>query len=340
MLKLQWTDDVYAEKDFRDLGIVFDKIAVRLSQIDLRESGYNSARLGDPIRHDLVKTYSQGMRNGDAFPRPVAYRKGSYILTSGVQRCNALKLLVTDGDVEKDPLVEVYNLDTTDPLLLEVIGRSANVRHGGAATWEERKAHACHMVAEYGMATKEAAKLFVTSETAIKSHIATEKTRSQLAENGINTAAVPSSVIGVLSKSKLDQDSSVFFKMGHLIAQHIPTGEQSQQFVGRIAKQRSEEGRLREVKKIEKELGDIAKTYGNAKKTKLASPRAPSRPRRDQLISQLTRLAHFLDFGKGGEGFASLSELQTTTVADAKAAADLWERIEMRMTLIMKGRRK
>jgi len=337
MLKLQWTDDVYAEKDFRDLGIAFTLKTIRLSKIDLKESGYNSARLGDPLRPDLVKTYAQGMRNGDAFPRPVAYRKGNYILTSGNQRCHAVATLVADGDIEKDPLIEVYDLDTADPLLLEAIGRSANVRHGGAATWEERKAHACYMVVEHGMTTKDAAKLFVVSDTAIKQHISTEKTRKQLAENGINTLAVPSSVVHAVSK--LDQDSSIFLKMGHLVAHHAPTCAQTQQFVNRIAKQRSEDARLREVKKIEKELGNIAKTYGNAKKVRLASPRVPLRPRRDKLISQLTRLADFLDFGKGGEGFAKLSELQVTAVADSKMTADLWERIELRMTLIMKGRK-
>jgi len=337
MIKLQWTDDLKAEVDFRSMNIPFSKVEVRLSKIDLKESGFNCARLGDPIVPELVRDYAQGMRNGDAFPRPVCYRQGAYILTSGNQRCHAVKSLVEDGEVDKDPLIEVYLLDTSDRLLLEAIARSANVSHGGRATWEERKSHACHMVREFGMATKDVAKLFVISEAAINLQVSTDKTRKQLSENGIDTAAVPASVIHAITK--LDQDSSVFVKMGSLIAQHKPTAEQAKLFVDRIGKAKSEDQRLGTVKKIEKELSEEARSYDNKKRTKLLSPRAPLRPRRDLLVSQLTRLAKFLDYGKGGEGFSTLTELQVATVADTKMVSDLWQRIELRMSLILKERR-
>jgi hypothetical protein len=277
------------------------------------------------------------MRNGDIFPRPVAYRKGNYILTGGNQRCGAVVELVSAGDCVKDPTIEIYLLDTSDPLLLEAIGRSANVRHGGPSTWDERKFHACHMVREYGMTVSQSAKLFVVSDTVINLQIASDKTRQELAENGINTSNVPSSVINALAK--LDKDSSVFLKMGHLIALHQPTAELTKQYVQRIDKAKSEDARLGVVKKIEKELSEEAKAFGNAKKTRLSEPRLPQRPRRDKLVSLLTRLAGFLDFEKGGEGFSTLTELQASSAADTRMIADLWDRIEMRMTFIMKGRK-
>ncbi len=337
MLQLKWCDDLKAEADFRGMDIPFAVAKIRFSKIDLRESGYNCARLGDPIVPNLVRDYSQGMRNGDIFPRPVVYRRGDYILTSGNQRCHAVKELIEKGEVEKDPLLEVYIIDTDDRLLLEAIARSANVSHGGRASWDERKAHACHMVMEYGMATSQAAKLFVVSESSITLQISTDRTRRQLAESGINTAAVPATVIQHVSK--LDQDSSVFLKMGSLIAKHVPTGEQAKQYVDRVINAKSEEKRLGVVKKIEKELAEESRTYGNKKRASVNAPKAPLRPRRDSLISQLTRLAKFLDYGKSGEGFSTLTELQVATVADTKTVSDLWQRIELRMSLIMKERK-
>jgi hypothetical protein len=72
MLKLKWCDDLKAESDFRAMNIPFTKAEIRFSKIDLRESHFNGARLGDPVIPDLIRDYAQGMRNGDTFPRPVA----------------------------------------------------------------------------------------------------------------------------------------------------------------------------------------------------------------------------------------------------------------------------
>jgi len=336
MLKLQWTDDLKAESDFRMMGIPFEKVRIPFSKIDLKESGFNSARF-EPVIPGLVSDYSQAMRNGDVFPRIVAYRKGSYILTSGNQRSLAIKSLIADGALAKDVVVEIYDLQTSDAMLIEAVTRSANVSHGGRATWEERKAHACKMVAEYGMATADAAKLFTLSQATINNQITSNKTRVALGESGINAASVPSSVLNTVAR--LDQDSSVFLKVGHLVAQHGPSGEQVKRYVDRIKKARSEDQRLGLVKKIEKELTEQAKTFGNTKKARLSSPRVPLRPRRDQFVAQLTKLANFLDFGKAGEGFSKLSELQVSVAADSQLVSDSWERIELRMSLIMKGRK-
>jgi hypothetical protein len=336
MLRLQWTDDLKAEADFRAMNISFSKVEIRFSKIDLKESGENCARLGDPLMPNTIRDYAQGMRNGDAFPRPVVYRKAGYILTSGNQRCHAMKSLIESKELEKDPLIEVYELDTPDRMLLEAVARSANVSHGVPASWEDRKAHACTMVAEYGMTVKDAAKLFVVSTSSITLQISTEKTRRELAENGINTALVPSSVIEAVGR--LDQDTSVFLKIGNLVAQHVPTAERVNQVAQRIAKSKSESSRLSVVKAFEKDLAQEARDYGDKKRSKLVAPKAPLRPRRDSIIGQLTKLANFLDFGKSGEGFSTLTELQVATESDTKRIRDLWQRIEMRMTLVTKGK--
>ena len=336
MLRLTWIDDLKAESDFRNMNIPFSKATVPFTKIDLKESGVNSARLGDPIVSDLVRDYAQMMRNGDAFPRPVCFRKSGYILTSGNQRCHAVKTLIESGDLPKDTPIEMYVLDTTEPLLLEAISRAANVCHGGRATWEERKLHACHMVREFGMATKDAAKVFGISESSINLQISSDKTRQQLAESGVDTTRVPTSVINTVSK--LDADSSVFIKVGQLISQHNPTADKTKEYVERITNAKSEDARLGIVKKIEKELADESRECKSKSKIRSLHPRSPLRPRRDRIVTQLTNLAKFLDYGKSGEGFSTLTELQASSASDKKTIVDLWQRIELRMSLIMRNR--
>jgi hypothetical protein len=178
--------------------------------------------------------------------------------------------------------------------------------------------------------------LFVVSEGCISGQIRTDKTRRELAENGIDTADVPASTIEMVSK--LGQDDSVFLKMGKLVAQHIPTAERVGQMVARINKAKSEDARLGLVKTFEKDLSEDARAYGNKKQAKLIAPKAPLRPRRDRVISELTRLADFLDHGKSGEGFGDLTELQVVGVSDKKLINELWQRLERRMSLILKDR--
>jgi hypothetical protein len=337
MLKLTWLPDLRAERDMKDLGIHFSVVTIKFRDIDIKESGYNGARIGGAIVTELVNDYAQGFRNGDSFPRPVVYRKAGYILTSGNQRCNALLKLIEAGEVDKNTDIEVYLMDTSEIDLLEGFARSANVSHGGRSSFDDRKAHACHMVTHFGWTVKNAAKLYMVSDTCIQTHITTERIRRELAENGIDTSQVPTETINQVSK--LASDDSVFLKTASLIADNRPTAERVGQFVAKVKKAKSEPARLSEVKKFEKELKDEARSRDNHKNLKLSARKLPDRPRRDRIISSFTKIADFLDSGKAGEGFSNLAELQITTEADKKTISQLWQRIELRMSLILRDRK-
>jgi hypothetical protein len=336
-MKLFWTDDLKAESDFRAMNIPFAKKEIRFSQIDLYESSMNGARLGDQIVSALVSDYAQGMRNGDAFPRPVVYlAKKGYILTSGNQRCNAIKELIDAKELSADPMIEVYELETKDKMLLEAVSRAANVSHGGRSTLDERVANAVHMVKSLGMAARDSAKLFMISEQTIHHQIRADKIRKELGLKGVDVSSVPSSTIEHLFK--IDNDDGAKTKMGMLIAQHKPTGERVKLAVNRIAKAKSDADRMKVVKTVEAELSAELASMRNGKKLKAIAPKAPMRPRRDKVISTMTRLADFLDFGNDGEGFGKLADLQVVTQADEKTIRDLWARLEIRMALVLKKR--
>jgi len=336
MIKLKWCADLKAESDYRAMAITFSKQTIRFSQIDLKESSFNGARLGDTIINDLVNDYAQGMINGDTFPSVVVYKakNGKFIIISGNQRSNAIAKLIAMGKLPKDPTMEVYVLDTADQMLLEAVARSANVSHGSRTTATERMAHAIYMVTKYGMKPSDAALLYMVSCSSINHNLRAEKVRRDLGKQNIDVSSLPNSAIEPLRK--LENDNGSFLKVGSLVAQHRPTAERVKQIINRVDRAKSDAGRLSVVKTIEKELSQESKSYPNKKGDKKSHPKMPDRPRRDKIIYMLERLTNFLAYEKDGNGFTSLDELQIATEADEDRIRKLWSQLELKMKVILK----
>jgi hypothetical protein len=334
-LTLKWIDDLLAEADFRAMNIPFSVKEIRFSQIDLYESCQNGARLGDQVVAELVSDYAQAMRNGAPFLRMAAYLgKAGYVLTSGVQRSCSFKELIDAGDISGDPLIEIYALQTSDKMLIEGITRSANVPHGGRSNLGERMSNAVHMVRVLGMTTVDARKLFMVSESAINMRIRVDALRKNLGEKGIDTSRVPASTMECLGQ--IDNDDHAFTQLATLVSQHVPSCSRVDTFVKRIKKAKSDGDRGKVVKQIESELAEESREFKNRKKARITAPKAPSRPWRDKFVQSLSKLADFLDFGHDGEGFDRLTTLQVATQVDEKAVRDLWARLELRMSLVLK----
>ena len=170
-LNLTWMADLKLESDLRAMGVVFEIRSILFSQLDLHTSRNNGARIGDPVIAHLVADYKVGMMNGDTFPRIVVHQgKAGFVILGGNQRCQAIQGLVSDGLVSKKLAIEVYVVDTTDKLLLEIIARAGNVGHGGRSGMEERLAHAVYSVRTLGMQQKDAAKIFMVADGTISHH--------------------------------------------------------------------------------------------------------------------------------------------------------------------------
>lgn len=336
MLKLKWIPDLKAETDFREMNIPFAVKEIRFSQINLYESSNNGARLGDTIIANKVTDYAQAMRNENAFLRVVVFLDANYgyILTSGNQRCSAIKELIEAKYLPADPMIEVYVLETKDAMLLEAIGRSANCCHGLGSTMEERITHAVYMVRCKGMQLKDAAKLFIVDPSTISRRIKSEEGRKELGAMGIDTTRLPARTLELLTR--INHDQQAFRQVGGLVAQHVPSGDRVETIVSRVLKAKSDPDRLKVVQQVEKELSQEAKEFGKRKKLRTVAPKAPARPWRDKLVTTFTKLADFLDFGHDGEAFRKLTDLQVATAADEKTIRELWARLELRMALLLK----
>lgn len=333
-LKLSWYDDLKAESDMRRMAVVFTKVSIPFSRVDLKESQVNGARLKDAIREHKVEDYMQGYRNGDTFPRIVVHKTPTgYVILSGNQRCEALARLIKEGDIPKAVEIEVYLVDTKDKLLLETIARCANVAHGEGDSKLERIQQAVYCVRRLGMATRDASKAFMVADGTINHHIRAEDQRNRLARAGIEASHVPNSALEPLSR--IDYDEPAQLKVATLIAQHAPPAERVRQVVGAIAKQSTAPARLQKIREFEKELSEAAHASNGHHKA-AADTKIVSRPRREKLFRLLGQLVNFLNDGNDGEAFANLEQLQISGKADTEKVVELSKQIRYRLGVIVK----
>lgn len=335
-IKLSWGDDLKAENDFVAMGIPFSKRAVSFKRLDLPSSRQNGARF-EPIHRDLVDDYKQGMRNGDTFPRPVVHEIPGqfFFVDSGIQRTCAVEELIAEGFVPKDCTIDVYQLETDDAMLLEAVARSANVSHGGRSSQQERVMHAVYMASHHGMAVKQAAKLFMISETTINMQVRANANRKELAENGIRADHVSPTSLALLDK--VDFDESLKLKVGSLVAQHEPTIDRVRLMTDQLKKSRSDNDRGKIVKKWEKELSDESRRH--VPKNHPVLRKAIDRPRRDRILRDLQRLSEWLEAGNDGEAFTCIGHLQIVTKEDYATLRDTWQRLRFRMDGIVADKR-
>jgi hypothetical protein len=331
---ITWMDDLKAESDLRAMSVAFETKTITAKQIDVPQSSRNGARLGDPIVPHLVADYRLAMQNGDSFPRPVVYGTPTgYVILSGNQRCAAIRELIEEGKLDKDQPIQVYLVLTSDKMLLEAIARAGNVGHGGRATQEDRLQHALYMVRTWGMRAKEAAKFWMVGETTIAVHIRAEKEREQLLAAGVNANPIPVNTLDALSRLGFSEGSKV--NLAHLVTQHSPSTERVKQVVSAMVKTKSESQRLQHIKQFEQELAEAA--HRQLPATTNGRPhKVPSRPRRDRIINEMTRLANFLDHGLDGQAFLTPDELQISSQTDMDTLCKAWKRVESRMKKIVK----
>lgn len=334
--QLFWQHDLTMESNLRRMSVSFEKTSIPFAKIDLRESQVNGARLNEAIIDRKVLDYMQGFRNLDVFPMPLVYKAPTgYVIVSGNQRCEAINRLIKEGELPKSVELDVYLLETDDGNLLDLIARVANVAHGEGSSVEERIQHAVHGVNVSGYSVQDMSKAFMVSENVIRAHKKAQEVREKLQRGGIEAHRLP--VSSLESLAALDYDESIQAKLGSLVAQHQLPGERVRQAVSAIKKQKSTQGRLEQVKKVERECNSSAHSRnGHSSPAKPEGSKVPTKPRRDKAIRMLQGLVNFLEHDNVGESFTALDQLQITTKQDLDTFADLEKRLRFRMEVLCK----
>lgn len=332
-MKLEWQNDLKVESDLARMGVTYEVVTITVDEIDFLESQVNGARLRDALVESLIEDYMMAMKNGDIFPRPVVYRRSTgYVILSGNQRCESVRRLIEDESIQPDSTIEVYCVDTDDKLILEVLARSGNVGHGGRSEKEERLMHAVYAVRSLGMATEDAAKMFVVAAGTICTHLRVANLRDELVREGVDAYGITTTALDVLAR--LDFDKPTQLQLARLVERHTVTADRLANVVAGIRKEKTAAGRIKRVKALQKELTVEAQSASTAT---AEAPRAIRRPRRDKVMNAMQRLAEYLDTGNAGDGFTNLDELQIATENDKSHLATLWRRIKIRLDVITGG---
>src|SRR3990167_3304362 len=323
-MKLYWTDDPKAESNLHRMGVPFSKKKIPFSAIDINESQINGARLNDAIISQRVKDYKQGFRNGDEFPRPVVHKRPTgYVILSGNQRCESIRQLIADGELDKKTQIEVYVAATKDKSITDLIAQISNVTHGAGNLVEERTAMTIQSVRSKGRTVKDAAKFFMLSESHIYDNLNSEAIRETLQKVGIEAHNLPTTSLAPLMQLKFD--GSLQIKVGLLVAQHQVTGEKVKSVVSAMTAKSSSPERTKILREFEKECKAEAK--GRNSDAQPERSMTPTKPRRDKLISLLSKLHDFLEHGNIGDAFSDLDQLQITTQNDRERVTTLFRKL-------------
>lgn len=332
-MKPLFVPDVRAEFELTRLGVNHTNVEIQISQIDWVESQVNGARIGKPLVRELIEDYKQAFKAGDAFPRLVvcaSKRARHFIILWGNQRSTALRELIDEKVFEADSPIACHHVDTDDQMMREIIARIGNVAHGGRSSRDERIQHAMYCVRSLSMTSTQASTYFNIPISVITTHLRSEETRRHLQRAGINADEIP---MASLDSIRRIPDDSIKEKLGHLVALHLPNSDRVRDLTNKIRREGTVQERLNHVIQFEKELAAQSKLAAVTK----ANPRAPRRPKRDQLLSLLEKLNAFLGDGGHAKPYGSLSDIQFSGGDDVTRAKSLWSNIRRRMDIIVKG---
>ena len=81
----RWRADLTIENWFKKENLLEEhdfafEASVSISNLLVKESLANNARIGDALDPELVATYVKAMKNGDVFPAIVIYRDGTILV--------------------------------------------------------------------------------------------------------------------------------------------------------------------------------------------------------------------------------------------------------------------
>jgi hypothetical protein len=155
MRKIEWKKHEPTEKSLKEFGLTWDIEEIPFSQIDEDLSANNHARR---IRIDdsTVADYLTAMEQGDDFPLGVAVKQpgsGKYLVLGG----NHTRLAARQFGLKS---MGFYVVDTKDPMVMDLLPKVLNRRHGLRKSREEAITDAINAVAIHKLTVNQAAERF------------------------------------------------------------------------------------------------------------------------------------------------------------------------------------
>lgn len=155
--------------------------SVAIDAILVDDAAKENIRLGVPLNEERVMTYAIELENGAHFPAIVLWpaKAGHYVVANGLHRLEAFKL---HGKLKA---IDAYVIESSDPVVLEVLRRTVNVMEGEALPMEQRIEHALRLI-ELQHSIADAARLEAVPANRLAQAVALSKVRPRLARAGVN----------------------------------------------------------------------------------------------------------------------------------------------------------
>jgi hypothetical protein len=155
---------------------------VSVSEFDVAAGLRNQARMGKPLRDDVVTRYREGMKAGQKFPAVVAGRKkaGDRLLVNadGNHRTVVAR--------ELGKTLDVYELDPETPTTtLMRLTYALNADHGLPTSDEDRIQQALHLI-EIGLSARDAAHELVLPVARVEAERRKADANARVVEMGVN----------------------------------------------------------------------------------------------------------------------------------------------------------
>jgi hypothetical protein len=331
-MKLRWTDDPQAESQLAALGLSWTRLTVHIGEIAIKESLQNNARLDKPLCEDTAFEYACAMEAGAKFPAVVLRPNGSklYRVLSGNHRVAGVEVLVEGGSLDRDSAVfeNAYIISSDDPMILELVVRSANRWQGRRQNSAEAFEHARWMMKKYNMDIAELSKHFFLSVKALRDRFRADDIRANLKASNVSTSRLTDSQITKIGQlgfnQRLEQRAACVAEEYGLKTNEVRDLVDK----ARRAAQDGEQAGVAAIKEMES-------TYRAAKVKAPEGTAAARRPIRARFMTHLVGFHNFLRCGNRGQEFPNLDGLQVAGKHDRHEVHEIWKQLKRKMDTLL-----
>lgn len=202
------------EKNLDDLGLLYEYAdSVNISDIDIKQSKVNQARIMEQVNEDIVSFYTASLQAGDIFPPIILVKidgKYKFICADGNHRISsALKAGMNQW------IHGAYIVESCTDEQRRLLAYSVNLNHGLPASKNDRILHAMWLTEQYGTTIKDASEQMRVNKSAVQEAIRYKKAYARATLNGCEPKGINKSAllkINIIQDDKIYSELVSFFK--------------------------------------------------------------------------------------------------------------------------------
>lgn len=320
MLKIDWIPYEHFENNCKELGVTWEIVEnVKLTQIDIKKSLRNNARLHKPLDEDNLLSCGIDMENG----KPI------HIIA--LRKIPSEELMVIIGGNHRVNQLKEHNITTATAYVVkctnkefDLLARRDNRINRLGQGKEEAIEHAIFMHEQHGMTIVELCKLFSLSTTIMQRIARNGVLRKELENQHIPCEHITAAALDALNPLK-DQ-KAILYRVAHICNTYIPSAAKVSEAADVVRGKNTEQQKMDYLQRWEHTLKQSAPPPG-----KKLHKRAPTKTKLFRLMGVETGLLSVLINGgqpvKGDKTITNINQLGFDP-ADADRLIQLYKQIQ------------